>query len=109
MTQQTLTVDDAAVQKMLKGVGLAAFNPDQAWAESAQYMRVRTSAMFQHNRSATSGGTYRGVAWKPFAPQYTRKDGTVVPAWGGVPRVRAGYIQKGKHKGQRMQRVSGVV
>lgn len=106
MTQQTLSLDDRAVQRMLHGVSLASFNPDQAWAETAQYMRVRTSAMFAKLRS---GGTYRGVTWKPFAPQYTRKDGTVVPAWGGVARVRAGYIQKGKHKGERMKRVSGVV
>lgn len=103
---QALTIDDAKVQRMLRGVDLAAYNPDAAWAEGAQYMRVRTDSMFRHLRR---GGTHRGVTWKDWAPQYTRKDGTVVPAWGGVPRVRAGYIQSGKHKGERMSRVSGKV
>ncbi len=102
----SLDLNDARARAMLGGVSLAAFNPDAAWAESAQYMRVRTTLTFSRLRA---GGTYRGVTWKPFAPQYTRKDGTVVPAWGGVRRVRAGYIQKGKHKGERMSRVSGVV
>lgn len=39
----------------------------------------------------SGGGSYRGIVWDPPADQYTRKDGTVIPAWGGVPRVRAGW------------------
>jgi len=34
------------------------------------------------------GGTDRTVTWKPFAPQYTRKDGTKVPLWGGIKKIR---------------------
>lgn len=110
-----LTIDDAKVQRMLHGVDLASYDPSAAQAEAAQYMRARTMLMFQRLRS---GGTYRGVTWKPFAPQYTRKDGTVVPAWGGVARVRAGFrkgatgdaSRPGKRStGVRMSRVSGKV
>ena len=34
-----------------------------------------------------AGGMFRGVFWPPMKPQYTRKDGTVVPPEGGTPRV----------------------
>ena len=50
-----------------------------------RYMGVMTDNMFLKN---AKGGTFRGVTWKYFAPQYTRKDGTVIPAWGGVAKVR---------------------
>lgn len=89
----SLDLNDARARAMLGGVSLAAFNPDAAWAESAQYMRVRTTLTFSRLRA---GGTYRGVTWKPFAPQYTRKDGTVVPAWGGVAKVRGRGMVKGR-------------
>jgi hypothetical protein len=37
------------------------------------------------------GGSARGVSWADFKPQYRRKtDGMVVPAWGGVRRLRGG-------------------
>lgn len=44
-----------------------------------------TGIMF---RKLGKGGTHREITWKPFAPQYKRKDGTLVPAWGGIPKVR---------------------
>ena len=50
-----------------------------------RYMGVMTDNTFKNN---AKGGTWRGVTWKYFAPQYTRKDGTVIPAWGGVAKVR---------------------
>lgn len=55
------------------------------------YMVARTDEMFAiagGPGSATRGGAHRGVYWRPFSPQYIRADGTVVPAWGGVPKVR---------------------
>lgn len=64
---------------------------------------------------AAGGGSMRGHSWAPMAPQYTRKDGTVVPAWGGVPRVREGFRkrvkgpERGKSTGERMSNVSGTV
>ena len=53
-----------------------------------------TGIMF---RKLGKGGTDREITWKPFAPQYKRKDGTLVPAWGGVPKVRgSGSVQPRK-------------
>jgi len=43
-----------------------------------------------------NGGSYRGVEWPWFAPQYTRKDGTVVPAEGGVAKVRGDGVVQGR-------------
>lgn len=31
---------------------------------------------------------FREIRWAPFSPQYTRKGGDVIPAWGGVPQKR---------------------
>ena len=60
--------------------------------EFAQYMRTVTDNTF---RALRHGGTYRGVSWDYFAPQYTRKtDGVTVPAWGGVPKVFGGGTVK---------------
>ena len=74
-----------------------------------RYMGVMTDNTFEKNRL---GGTWRGVTWKYFAPQYTRKvrvggkslrvlevrvwGGEIVPAWGGVKNVRG----KGKVLGR---------
>ena len=35
-------------------------------------------------------GNFRGNPWSPLEPQYTRKDGTRVPVWGGVPHAVIG-------------------
>jgi hypothetical protein len=60
----------------------------------AQYFRV---AVDRHFKALKKGGTNRGVTWKPFAPQYTRKtDGAVVPAWGGTKKVRGAGRVKGR-------------
>lgn len=43
------------------------------------------------------GGSGRGVNWAPFKnPWYTRKDGTPVPIWGGVPKSRGEGLVKGR-------------
>lgn len=45
-----------------------------------------------------AGGTFRGVTWPGMKPQYTRKDGTEVPAWGGVPFALTGFKRGAKTK-----------
>uniref|UniRef100_A0A6M3LBC5 Tail protein n=1 Tax=viral metagenome TaxID=1070528 RepID=A0A6M3LBC5_9ZZZZ len=73
-------------------------DPQPVFRRFAQYMRVQTDNTFDRLRR---GGTYRGVHWDYFAPQYTRKGGrdgkgdrSTVPAWGGVPKVRGrGLVQ----------------
>jgi len=64
--------------------------------EFAQYMRTVTDNTFKRLRF---GGTYRGVSWDYFAPQYTRKtDGVTVPAWGGVSKVHGSGNVKGRKR-----------
>jgi hypothetical protein len=45
--------------------------------------------------------TYRGIRWDPFEPQYKRKDGTEVPAWGGTTKVGGKGKVKGQKRGER--------
>ena len=46
-----------------------------------------------------NGGTHRGVTWRYFADQYTRKaDGVTVPAWGGVQRLRGRGTVQGRKR-----------
>ena len=46
------------------------------------------------------GGSGRGVFWRPRREYYTRRDGTLIPAWGGVPKVRGqGQVLGRKTKG----------
>ena len=43
------------------------------------------------------GGSGRGMTWAPFRnPWYTRRDGTQVPIWGGVPKARGEGLVKGR-------------
>ena len=90
-----LSLEDKELQKLLKVLG-DDFDRDvrPPFREFAQYMRVTTDNTFQKLRH---GGTYRGVSWDYFAPQYTRKtDGVTVPAWGGVPKIRGSGTVKGR-------------
>jgi hypothetical protein len=93
MTQSNIRVDDKAVKRALKGIRIAAEDVRSGWREFQQYMRVKTDQTFERN---AKGGSYRGVTWKYFRPQYTRKDGTVIPAWGGVRKVRGRGLVKGR-------------
>jgi hypothetical protein len=54
--------------------------------------------------NGATGGVARGVYWAPYAPQYLRNDGTIVPAWGGVSKVRGKGTVKGRkrHDGSRV-------
>ena len=51
-----------------------------------------------------SGGTDRGVTWPWFAPQYTRSDGTVVPAEG-----TRGVLGRLRPSGKRVTRRSNLM
>ena len=105
MPKTRLKIDDRAVRQRLDALGDAAVDLKPAWKEFGAYMRVVTDRQFAKLRK---GGTYRGVTWKPFAPQYVRRDGTVVPAWGGVPKVRGKRYKTGKRAGEiRGKKVKG--
>lgn len=77
------------------------------FADFHTYMLRRTALTFRNLRR---GGNYRGVEWRWFAPQYRRKDGTVIPAEGGVPKMRGDGVVKGRlrHSGTRVRSSSSL-
>ena len=87
MIKMDVSLRKQGFDKRMKAFAKAGGDFREPFREFAQYMRVQTESMF---RKLRRGGRHRGVLWKYFSPQYTRKDGTEVPAWGGVERVRAG-------------------
>jgi len=71
-------------------------------------MMIRVDSMFGRLKQ---GGKHRGVTWKYFAPQYTRKtDGITVPAWGGVPRLygKGRVLGRLRPSGQRIKQGDSV-
>lgn len=82
---QKIEVRDQAVRQQLKRLADTPNGLRTPFRRFAQYMRVVTDDTFDNLRM---GGSYRGVRWRYFAPQYTRKtDGVTVPAWGGVRKL----------------------
>ena len=80
-------------------------DPTPIFRRFAMYMRQRTDNTFSRLRR---GGSYRGVHWDEFAPQYTRKtDGVTVPAWGGVPKVRGAGTVKGRMRPSGVRLLAG--
>lgn len=68
----------------------------KAGPEIKSYLHSRMVLQFVQCRK---GGTARGVSWPYFKnPWYTRKDGTEVPIWGGVPRSDGTGRVKGKRR-----------
>jgi len=109
MRELSFTIRD---EKLRQALGDMAEKPDglrQPFEKFAQYMRVQTDKTFEKLRL---GGRYRGVLWRYFAPQYTRKtDGVTVPAWGGVPKLRGGGNVKGRTRpsGQRIAKGDAIM
>lgn len=95
MQKLTFEVKDKNVREALGELSEKVDGLRQPFEMFAQYMRVTTDKTFDRLRK---GGKFRGVTWRYFAPQYTRKtDGVTVPAWGGVPKLRG----RGKVKGRK--------
>lgn len=61
----------------------------------AKYMQMATDKTFNALRR---GGSFRGVFWGEFKPQYVRADGTEVPAWGNVPRADGQGLVMGRKR-----------
>ena len=102
-------VKDEAVLRALNKVEDRADHLKPVFLRFAQYMRVETSKTFDALRT---GGSYRGVRWRYFAPQYTRKtDGVTVPAWGGVPKLRGrgNVLGRKRPSGQRVAKGDAIM
>lgn len=80
-----LTVETESVVKRIKIAAARTMRPVALFRRIRHDQQAKTAMMF---RRLAHGGTYRGVRWPWFAPQYRRKtDGVLVPAEGGVPRM----------------------
>jgi len=74
-------------------------NPANAAKAGPEIKSFLHSRMVMQFRDLKSSGTARGVSWAPFKnPWYTRKDGTQVPIWGGVPRADGRGLVRGKKR-----------
>jgi hypothetical protein len=91
-----LRVDDKRLRKDLRKIIAEA--SDGRKPLNALFTRFARVVRRQWAAVKATGGTFRGKRWPPFAPQYKRKDGTVVPAWGGVPKVRGRGLVKGRRR-----------
>jgi len=78
-----------------------------SWNKIVQYMLSALDGMFfdMSGDLGDSGRVHRGVKWKYFVPQYVRADSTVVPAWGGIPKVRGRGLVKGRLRDSTTRRV----
>ncbi len=72
------------------------------------YMQSVTIQTFKRLKS---GGRYRGVEWLWFAPQYTRMDGAVISAEGGMAKIQGKGKVKGRlrHSGKRISKSSNIM
>lgn len=87
---------------------LSVVTDKRRWSSIQAFLHTQQALHFQRGGL---GGTFRGVAWSYFKPQYTRIDGTAVPVWGGVPRVFGpGMVQarlRGNKPGNKKRYASG--
>ena len=60
------------------------------------WMIRRTQLTFSKLGRRGNSTSFRETLWPWFAPQYTRKSGTVVPAEGGIAKVRGVGVVKGR-------------
>jgi len=92
----TLSIDKDQAEILLKTKAKQLGNLRPFFTNLYSYMLSRTLLTF---RTLKKGGSFRGVTWKWFADQYTRKGGTRVPAEGGVAKMRGEGIVKGRLRG----------
>ena len=77
-----------------------------SWKKIVQNMLSAIDTQFVDLSGDLGQGKFaRGVKWEYFAPQYTRKDGTVVEAWGGIPKLDGSGMVKGRLRDSTSRRV----
>lgn len=87
-------VGDRRLKARLAHMNDTAQSPKRLWDRI--HRDQQTLSALTIRALSDGGGSYRGVQWPGFRPQYVREDGTEVPAWGGVDKVRG----KGRVKGR---------
>lgn len=88
----TIKIDDKALRKELRRFGKKAENGTKPLTHFYQWWKLTVSAAW--NKVKATGGIFRGVEWPAMKDQYKRKDGTVVPAWGGVPYAKSTEVTR---------------
>lgn len=112
-----LKVDTEEAERLVLDVLKKVKDPKPVLKRFHGYMLGRTGATIQHLGRALAGtvgqsSSYRGATWKSYAIQYRRKTGgVVVPAWGGVPKIRGEGQVKGKLRpsGRRISARSNIM
>lgn len=85
-----IEIENAGIQELrFQNIAKAIADYRPVWPSIQAYMLGRIALQFDQLRR---GGHARSVVWKDFAPQYTRKDGTEVPAW-GIPGEVQGRLR----------------
>lgn len=88
-------IDDGQLRRLQVKVGRKLADPRPALVKFHAYMLGRTARTFR--ALGRGGGRFRGVSWANWAHQYTRRtDGAIVPAWGGVRKLRGRGAVKGR-------------
>ena len=109
MASVDLYIDTDEISKLFDDAEKVFDDVRPIFREFSLYMRQVTDNTFKKLRH---GGSYRGVKWEYFAPQYTRKtDGVTVPAWGGVPKLHGTGTVQGRKRpsGPRVKAGDSVV
>ena len=102
-------IEQKKLQKRIKKIIQTSERPIALFKRIWRDQQAQSAMMF---RRLAHGGTYRGVRWRWFSDQYTRKtDGAVVPAEGGVPRLRGDGVVQGRLRpsGQRIDGGSNLL
>ena len=97
--------------KVVSGMLAKASDFRQPLTDFYAWMTRRTQLTFSKLGKRGNSATFRETLWPWFAPQYTRKDGTIVPAEGGIAKIRGTGIVKGRlrHSGTRVTGRSMIV
>lgn len=91
-----IEVDATPALLAISGLEAASRDMKPPLQRFGQYLIKAMTRQMRAAGSARVGGTARGAQWAGMKPQYTRRDGTVVPAWGGVSKVRGAGQVKGR-------------
>lgn len=99
----TLVIDTRQLERFARKAGIKSVDGTVPLKRVDLYKKTRMGREWNKVK-ASSGGVVMGETWDPMRPQYTRKDGTEVPAWGGIAKVRGKGTVKAKMRpsGQRV-------
>ena len=103
-----IKVKKDGAQLEIKGLKEKLKNLRPIFIDFYAYMQRRLTLMFSRLKR---GGSFRGVRWEWFTPQYHRLDGMIVPAEGGVPKMKGKgrVLGRLRHSGKRVKTTSSLM